>query len=489
MNGIEYFIKRLGISKNQATELIYKLAGYIKLDNLDTDEAHRMVLDYRIKYITENLGFTKENILKYPRIITLDCGEKGISETCLPTKIDLLVNFYGFSYDAIRAFPNILGYDCNPESTSPTALIQKVRFFQNNLGFTQKQFNDCPYIFAFDIYGDDIHSIPSKIEFYKKYGIDKKALQNSPILLTLNCDKESINPTSIINKIIFLNEHLGFTDKHIRAFPIILSADCNPNSKSPTALINKIKFLKSTLGFENKHFQDCPPILGMDCDPHSTYPTSIAQKLKFYKEFLDFDAEQFRAFPQLLSLDCSTENENPLSVINKANFYLEYVGFSKEILKKHPNLLGYDCNPHSTSPSSIINKLKSIENAGISMDFVRNVPLILGCPSKSLKIRNMLYYITEMDKYAQNAAPFIQNEQKTYARYAYFEEIGHPTAKKVYYLQEKLFQKRYGVSSEDLIKRYPLDQNAIKLITQKYNEKCNKNLTFTNQEVAQIVRY
>ena len=355
------------------------------------------------------------------------------SEQMWLDKIDFYKNEVGLSLDQILNYFTLLVLEL---SEKPSSANKRIEYYKTELGFTKKQFQKIPNIITSDTF-----SSPEE------------------------------NPSSIRAKVKFFKTELGFTNKQLKTTPSLLSYDCIlEDINNPTSIRSKIKFYKDILGFTNKQFQILPKLLTSDCSSDESVPTSIRAKIKFYKDILGFTNKQFQQFPTLLCYDTYNE-KNKTSVIRKIKFYKEKLGLTNENLQKFPTLLGLDCDENSKNPKSVIKKLTILNEIGITLADIQNNPRILMCPTDDLKIKYMLWSTMFPDKsYMKINGWFVTSPEKIYARYMYIKhDLGLNSSPRQLDESEPEFKRQFKASSNDLMKLYPLNENAIDQIYETYN--------------------
>ena len=190
--------------------------------------------------------------------------------------------------------------------------------------------------------------------------------------------------------------------------------------------------------------------------------------------------------PELIGRDINSNSET--SVKSKIKAYKNLLKMSDEEARKMiialPSLLCYDFGDGKSSMKSKIEKLQQT----IPFEHLRNIaienPLIFSAPAQSFKIRYMMASV--MDKLPQFlSCGFMVNEKKVWARLCHLIFI-NSTAVSYIYINEKVFIGRFGASSEDLLKKYPLDEKAVKEIERAYFEKTGEKMTLDENELTQL---
>lgn len=185
---------------------------------------------------------------------------------------------------------------------------------------------------------------------------------------------------------------------------------------------------------------------------------SVKQKASFYKQVFNLANEEFKkmlmGLPMLL---CYSEE----SVRQKVIFYKKEFNLTDEefikMLKLLPTLLGL-------SEESIRQKKEQILNINISKKYLINSPSILTVPTNTLKIRYLiLRQVAPKERLLKRMNAFITNQDKLYARLAYFK---NEKTEDIYLSNllayEKLFQQKFGVTTQELIQKYPITEKVLK---------------------------
>ena len=106
--------------------------------------------------------------------------------------------------------------------------------------------------------------------------------------------------------------------------------------------------------------------------------------------------------------------------------------------------------------------------------------MILSAPAQFLKIRYMLAETMDIEK-AFILYGTLTSQDKVWARYCYLRDIGHKTYAPVY-RTDRSFDSTYKVSSSELVKRYPLDKDAIDFIEKSCRERTKRDISLSDDE-------
>ena len=451
----EFFTKHLGMSEAQAkyyyekikTSHFSSVSGILRLND-DT-------LLQKFNFYKQELDFSTEKVLDDFRLLTYDTTSDENSPSSVRAKIKYFREELGFSNRhfaiAVTPFSNDLEY-----------LKKKVAYLNKTLGFEAKQIQAAPSILNLSQ-----ETLDEKIAFYKKeLGFTSVQFKNTPNLFDFDVSSDA--PTSIKSKIKFYKDELGFDESQFRISPSLLTFDVA--SDSPTSVKTKVQFYKDTCGFENKHFQQSPILLGLDCISEDS-PTSVKYKAKVLIEQLGFTKRTFQISPGLLS--SSIDPNEPTSTISKARFFVEQVGLEPEQLAANPILFHLDCTSGLENPKSIASKIKKLDEIGITIEDIKRDTKLLMTPAEDIKVKYALWSTLFPDKSFLTANNwFVTRPEKIYARARFLIEDKKVDELKVAQLNigEPQFKIRHKVKTEDLMQKYPFDENVVKSLFAKYEE-------------------
>ncbi len=372
---------------------------------------------------------------------------------------------------------------------------EQLKEFLLNFGFGK---NDVAKIFE-KVKVRDVNIIKAKIENYKVLlklsdSDVRKLIMDFPTLLSF--DVVSKSETSVKGKLKAYKEMLQLSDSEIKkislTFPPLLSFDVV--SESETSVKGKIKAYKELLQLSDKEIRKMivsyPALLGYDTVSESE--TSVKGKIKAYKELLQLNDRKigslFATFPSLLGYDMISESET--SVKGKIKAYKELLQLSDDeitkMIRHMPALLFLDTS--SEKISSVKTKIAKIQQM-IPFDRLREVaiktPAIFIAPAQTFKIRFMLASIVDRMPSFFNSNGLMTSEKKVWARLCHIQST-NCEAKSYVYQGEKFFVNHLGVSSEELMKKYPLDEKAVKKIEKAYFEKTGKSMALDKNERAKL---
>lgn len=451
----------------------------------DETQLYNQVI-FRINYLMNELGIPASKIPQHGQVITHSATSNAEFANIFREYGEQLERNFGLSRTILQKCPRLVFVPVDKNNTSPNSINQKINYINEKFGLTADLLNKHPYPLLYSIEDNgSATSLPYKFRYYtQEFDFGKREFCKSPSLLSLDCSNNNL-PTSVPNKAKFLNTYAQIGARQIRNSPVLLNLDCDPNSTSPSALINKIKILKEQYGLNESAWQVFPVLLMLDCNPNSQSPTSVAKKLEFFYNELGFEPAQINSYPNLLGLDCSLNSDNPASIINKVKFY-EELGITKADLKKCVNLLGYDCDKNSNKPSAVINKIRVLDEIGLDRAIIKKMPILLGMPTNKIKIRYMLYSISELSKIGLKSSIFIQNEAKTYARIQYLNDINYTTNKQAVIWPEHRFKDFFGTPTSKLMQIYPLNNEAIHNVENEFYQKYDKQIKLTSHEIDSV---
>ncbi len=132
------------------------------------------------------------------------------------------------------------------------------------------------------------------------------------------------------------------------------------------------------------------------------------------------------------------------------------------MFKYMPTLLGFN-------NESLLEKKKNFDKVGIGKETLIKSPQIFAAPSKSFIFKYMLHYINAGGKqFLDYRNWYMTSEGKLWARYCYLQNRNaHP---RNVIMNEKQFQKKYGVESKVLMEKYPISQKAVDYVNEQYNQ-------------------
>ena len=474
MQDTKVILQKTGLSDSEIDQLIAKLDSEFFLSFAPKRTDWRNNLDLKIEFLFEHLGIEPDVLIKQPNTLFFNYDRDTFIQDA-KTDCDNLQKHFNLNKHTIQKAPYLLCYDCSPGATSQYSINQKYKKYNQLLGFGEKEFNRAPSLLSFNV-SDSSSLLYEKIAYLKNVlGFDKSTFKRMPDILLLSFSKEAEH--SVPNKVQYL-EKLGFTKKHLKSTPGLLRLDCDPNSTNPTSVKQKLNHL-AQMGITRKSVNSLPRLLLKDCDPDSTNPSSIAQKIKFYQDYLGFDIKILNSATRLLALNTDTQTDNPCAVINKYSILTQDIGIAPSELKKFPNLLYCDCDPNSNNPNSIHNKARIIQNC-LEKPLYKTAPILLNMPVGAIKVRCMLSKLTGVK--SSNMSIFIQNEQKTYARWRLIEDLDFYVKPSTITYHESAFQSLLGVPSNDVMEDYPLTKEALLYIQNSYNALPDINPVFLSEK-------
>lgn len=312
-----------------------------------------------------------------------------------------------------------------------------------------------------------------------------KLINRDPHMLTR--DVMADNPTSAKSKIKLYQEILNLEEqdviKCVTSQPMILGLDCTGNDEK--SVNGKLQSYQNILHITNinivkKLMKKQPALLLLDCNGDDE--RSIKNKVKAYQQILKVDIERVTKMvisqPSLLTYDLVSADSK--SVRGKIKAYQSLLQLDEatviDMIIKQPALLSFDCTSNkATSVTNKIKKISEIITFEKCRELIINKPNLLNVPAKDFKKRYMLAVdIDEQERFFRDG--YMTNQNKVWVRYCYINDRNrslddeHKFSYHGIYKSEKVFQKRFGVSSKTLMNQYILDNDAFEFITQKYQE-------------------
>ena len=333
--------------------------------------------------------------------------------------------------------------------------------------------------------------INEKIEFYKNhFNMDYKEIKDllvkvSALVISSN---ESIEAkTEYFKNVLDLNNNE--IAKLLKTYPKLFTLDIE-------MLHFKVDFYKNALKLNDeevvKFIKSSPGLLNRDVI--SNEPTSIKSKMIFYKKILKMNDEELRTIirrnPSFLHYDIISENST--SVKSKMNFYKTTLELSDdqliEMIKKNPHLLQYDVL--STDDSSAQSKLKYLKSIGVTKEQLVSNPTLLAHPAKRVRFRYMILAQVVNDEDIFKSKNLMISEKKLYARLKYLQSRSDVKDIRMSFLgyAEQSFVKQYGITSEELLEKYKLDENAIEDVVTTYNNSHKRKITLNDEETIELLR-
>lgn len=229
----------------------------------------------------------------------------------------------------------------------------------------------------------------------------------------------------------------------------------------------------------------------LSCDVTSDSPTSIQSKIRDFQKLLHTDEQAVLkmcvTYPVMLGLD--TAGDGPTSVKSKIKNYQALLQTDEktvtQMIVAGPQLLCLDTV--SDSPTSVKTKIKKITEV-MPLEKLRacgaDFQAIFTVPAQAFKVRYMLAENMDVTQSFLRRGGFMTSQSKVWARYCYLNR--HPGVFNLnnVYTNEKMFTKRFGVASVDLMQKYPLDRAAVTQIEQVYYIKTGHQITLDQQERA-----
>ena len=314
-------------------------------------------------------------------------------------------------------------------SCSKENLNEKISFYLNDFGFNGEEFTKIikrmPNIFNFST-----DTMKEKVNYYlSKFDLTVPELRKMSLLLPcmLAYSTDSVN-----EKVAFYQSEFDLTRDEFSAMVKRMPALLNYTKEN---IDEKANYFKHTFGIENQEF------------------ISMLKRL-----------------PSLLSL--SRESMNDKIVYFTKEYGLTKDQFSR-MVKDLPNLLAY-------SKESLDEKKKQIQDVGLPKEFLANFANVFSVPANNLKVRMLILRQVAPRDEIMRWGWHITCQDKTFARMMYFanETNANPKLSNLL-LCEKLFQKKYGISSEDLMKMYPLTKENIERMKQNLK---HENFEFSPEE-------
>ena len=300
----------------------------------------------------------------------------------------------------------------------------------------------------------------------------------------LGADIVSDSATSVKSKLNFFKETFSLSDieliKLIKTAPDLLNYDTVGNG--PTSINGKIKFYKETLHLDDielaKIVKLIPQYLSFDT-------ASIEFKLNFYKNLLGLSDSEvillIKSAPALLCLD--VVSTSPTSVKSKLKFYKDNFSLTDkeltELIKFFPMILAYDIINVKEARTGAKVKLALLNQMGVDKEDILKNPILLAHPATRLRIRFMILNQVYSKEDILKSRFLMTPEDKTYARLQYLLNKTDRTNLTDIKTDDAHFIKKYGITTTELKKLYPLDEKAIEWVENQFNKKNNSKWKLT----------
>ena len=223
--------------------------------------------------------------------------------------------------------------------------------------------------------------------------------------------------------------------------------------------MNELKKVFLDIGYTNEEFE----IIINTYSIANMKPETLAIKVKDIYNFLlslGYSKEEVikmtKTLPSIYSLSIENMKQKIEDIVE--------LGYSREevikMTKTSPSIYGY-------SIENMKQKIEDIVELGYSREEV--IKMTKSLPSiYSLSIENMKQKIEFYDEIGLHSVAVIdpkqlmQSTKLSYARYMFYKEKGITITEENYrmlFVGQKKFEKSYGVTKEELIKKYPYNEN------------------------------
>ena len=202
----------------------------------------------------------------------------------------------------------------------------------------------------------------------------------------------------------------------------------------------------------------------------------ILKKTGYYKAKFSLSEE---VLGKVFSADPSLMRIKEPVFEDKVKFYTEELGMSKDQLRtafiSAPTLF-------DLVPKTVAKKIEAITSAGFTIDdIVDNIQMLTAGPAETFKLRYAIcanHSITP--KWFLYKKLYMFNENKLYARAKYIESCTAAQNFSLICNGEKVFQEKFGLTSEQLVARYSLTDEAKAEILNEFD----KNQKRKNSEIT-----
>lgn len=532
---IKAYQQVLGVRYEDVIKLIVEAPAMLGYDVLGESETS---VKNKIKAYTELLNVSDEKaqsfICRYPALLHYDVIGEG--PRSIRGKLSAYKSLLNLGDDEVRKIvakhPTLLFLDTGDNLTgslrnkmSEYRKLFKIESDEDVVDFILK----APILLELDVYGETELSVKGKIKAYREILHLSDAELRKMILLRpklLLLDVSSDSETSVKSKIEAYKEILNISAEEARGmiikFSALLNYDVSSEAKysddgqmqvRETSVRAKIRAYKEIFHVSDEEIRKMilayPEMLGYDVLSESEYSndsgtertsrTSVKAKIEAYKRILHAGDDEIRRIiaknPRMLRLDISDDDveeveESKTSVKSKIKAYMQILGMSEEqvckIILREPSLLSFDVvSEKNNSVKTKVKKLKEIFSDEELKSILVSYPEILGIPAQHFKIRFMMAVNSGVEERFLKNSDFRTNERKVWARLciARQRKVSEYCA---FHASEKTFQKQFGVSSDELMEKYPLDMKAVREIEEEYYKITGQRLVLTEDELAEL---
>ena len=156
----------------------------------------------------------------------------------------------------------------------------------------------------------------------------------------------------------------------------------------------------------------------------------------------------------------------------------------RRVVKICPSFIIYSIN-------AIDKKKELLDSLNITKEDILKNPIILATASNSIKLKYMMLYLADPKKNFMRQKWSMQNQKKTWARIMELKSLDIPLTPSLLFSAEKNFQKRFKVSGEELMKKYPLTEEVVRNIIVSYNKHARKTkepeIEITDDEISAML--
>lgn len=358
---------------------------------------------------------------------------------------------------------------------------KKFDFFSKYFGISEIEFKkiykDAPNIMSFK----DSRLIEKSRYYCDKFNLSKndfkKMLKICPNLL-------SYNENSVDEKVENLKILFGFTDSQIISYVKILPAILNFNIDS---LIEKKEFYKDYFNIDDKELYS---MMKLSLGLLTMKKENIDEKVKFYENLFGLKKDEclkiVKSNPTILNLKEKAIYEKVENIKTILSITDKEV---TDIIKQAPSILFYN-------EETIKRKCLKLNEMGIKSNYIAYNPNIITSPENTLKLRYaILCKFFDKETILKRKNWSLTNQSKTYARiveiFKQIEEKNNKSeTKKPIILKisqvlsdEKGFRTQFGVTSDEIMKEYPLTKDIAERIISDFNERSDVKLYLTEDEI------
>ncbi len=355
-------------------------------------------------------------------------------------KMDYYRTSFGFSNDdlkkIIKTLPPFLGYETDGAST--TSVSSKVEFYKINFNLTDEEVARLIKISP-GLLGLDVYSVADKLDYLQDYfefsnGEILELVKTTPAILGYDVKWKTCE------KVSFYSTYFGIDEEGAKK---IIKARPNLLGRSTEGVEKRVEFLSTMIGCSQERAKkiilSLPTILTYDLK-------SMLGKVKYYEKALSLSPQQAGA-----------------------------------MIGKCPSIICYSIDDEDEK--SAPRKLKYLRQIATDEEIAQN-PALLTHPALKLKTRYLILAQVFERKEIVGNRKMTTSEDKLWGRLRYCEEGGHSA--KAIIRSESRFRENIGVTSQEVVRQYPLTLQDIKRLEKSHEEKTGESIHLDQFEIEAV---